>query len=299
MYLSCRAWKKPNRYGTAMHLDGRRLALGLPAVIGTLIVIAAVAASRAGADASPHANTQAPAVTKTVLVVGDSVAKLFSDDFVEAAGKHGYAVVTAAHPGCPAIGFGKVYSTGVKFKRNTCSEVVRTQDAMVEKYRPALVIWWSRYEVAPRLGPDGKVLPLGSSAYWRTEQASLEQRARALTARGARLVTIQIEPPGPALAVRNPSEKHFLVGQTLLHRWGVVKAWDAFLASHRGPTVFSISVDSLICHDAKNPCNDSLPNGETARPDGIHYSDTAQRLLAPPIFDAVWRIARLEPATSP
>ena len=154
----------------------------------------------------------------------------------------------------------------------------RTQD--IKKYRPALVIWWSRYEVGPRLGPDGKVLPLGSRAYWRAQQASFEERARALTKRGARLVTVQIEPPGPALAARNPSEKYFLVGQTLLHRPDVVNAWNAFLASHKGPTVFSISIDHLVCHDAKSPCDDTLPNGETARPDGVHYSTAAQRVLA-------------------
>ena len=170
---------------------------------------------------------------------------------------------------------------------------------MIDTYQPALVIWWSRYELAPRLGPDGKVLPLGSRAYWRAQQASFEERARALTKRGARLVAVQIEPPGRVLAARNPSEKNFLVGRTLLHRPDVVNSWNAFLARHKGPRVFSISIDRLVCQDAKSPCDDTLPNGETARPDGVHYSDTAQRLLAPPIFDAAWRIARLEPATSP
>ena len=120
---------------------------------------------------------------------------------------------------------GKVYSSGVRFKHNTCLKVVGLQDQMIDMYRPALVIWWSRFELAPRLGPDGRVLPLGSRAYRRAQQASFEKRVRALTKRGARLVTVQIEPPGRALAVRNPAEKYFLVGQTLLHRRDVESDW--------------------------------------------------------------------------
>jgi hypothetical protein len=161
------------------------------------------------------------------------------------------------------------------------------------------VIWWSRYEVAPRLGADGKVLPLGSRAYWRAQQASFDERVRALTKGGARLVAVQIERPGRALAARNPSERGFLVGQTLLHRRDVVNRWNAFLASHKGPKVFSISIDALVCHDAANACDDTLPNGEPARPDGIHYSHAAAIPLAAQIFKATLRIAQLEPARTP
>jgi hypothetical protein len=153
------------------------------------------------------------------------------------------------------------------------------------------VIWWSRYELAPRLGRDGKVLPFASRAYWRAQEASFEERAHALTSRGARLVAIQIERPGRALAARNPSERQLLVGQTLLHRMDVVNTWNSFLASHRGPKVFSISIDGLVCHDSADPCDDRLPGGEAARPDGIHYTDAAMRLLAPQIFEAAWKAA--------
>ena len=75
-----------------------------------------------------------------------------------------------------------------------------------------------------------------------------------------------------------------------------MSGWNAFLADHKGPTVFSTSIDRLVCHDTRTPCNDRLPSGEPARPDGVHYSDAARRLLGPQIFDAVWRAAQLEPA---
>ena len=75
-----------------------------------------------------------------------------------------------------------------------------------------------------------------------------------------------------------------------------MKTWNAFLASHTGPTVFSISVRGLVCHDAKDPCDDRLASGEPARPDGVHYSETARQLFAPSIFEAAFRAAGLEPA---
>jgi hypothetical protein len=281
-----------------MPSGGRGIRTVLPPAVGTLMAIAlvaiAVVASVAGADASPLTKTQVPAVTKSVLLVGDSVPKMFANDFAQAAAEHGYGLVSAARGGCPATGVAKVFSSGKRWKKHTCSpRVVIEQDAMVAKYRPALVIWWSRYELAPRNGPDGKVLPLGSRAYLRAQEASFDKRVSALTRLGARLVTVQIEPPGRDLAVRNPLEKHFLVGQTLLHRRDVVNAWNAFLASHKGPMVFSISIKHLVCRDARSPCDDRLANGESARPDGVHYSETAQHLLAPLIFEEAWRVSQL------
>jgi hypothetical protein len=280
-----------------MHRTRRRLALG--PVMVALIAVAGVVALQAGADISPAASASIAPASSTILLVGDSVPLSFANEFVDLAAEHGYALTSAAEGGCPATGVSKVYSSGAKFKNDTCAHVIGGQDAKIDKYRPALVVWWSRYELGPRVGPNGKALPLGSKAYLRAQKASFEERARALTSEGARLVTVQVEPPGPALAARNPTEKGFLVGQTLLHRPDVVKAWNAFLASHKGPQVFSVSVAGLICHNAKVPCDDSLPNGETARPDGVHYSATAQRQLAAPIFGAIWRSARLEPVASP
>ena len=189
------------------HASGGKAACARDACVLTLTALAAVIASRAVADVSAATNTPALAVTETVMLVGDSVPKSLADEFADAAAQYGYVVVSAAVAGCPATGVGKVYSSGKRFKTNTCEKVVGQQDAMIERERPALVIWWSRYELAPRLGPDGKVLPLGSRAHLRAQQASFEVRARALRKQGARLVTVQIEPPGRPLAARNPSEK--------------------------------------------------------------------------------------------
>ena len=301
--LSYHAVEKPIRYGAiGRHLKLRWIAVLLPAALGTLIVInTSVVVPHAGAEISavtmPGAN--AAPVTKTVILVGDSVPQGLADEFAEAAAKHDYVVIAATAGGCPATAVGKVLSSGKHLGKNTCPTVAAKQDAKVAKYRPAVVIWWSRYELAPRLGPDGRVMPLGSRAYIRAQEASFEKRAAALTKLGARLVAVQIEPPGPDLAVRNPPERYFLVGQTLLHRRDLVNAWNAFLAGHKGPKVFSISIDHLVCHDTGIPCDDRLANGETARPDGVHYSDRAGRRLAAQILEAALRITRLASRPTP
>jgi hypothetical protein len=57
--------------------------------------------------------------------------------------------------------------------------------------------------------------------------------------------------------------------------------------------VFSISIKHLVCHDDRVPCDDRLANGNSARPDGVHYSDAAGRRLAPQILAAALHVARL------
>ena len=73
-----------------MPLDGGRLASALLAMVA-VIAFATVVASRAGAGV-----TQLSEVTKTVLLVGDSVPKSFADEFADAAAEHDYVVVSAA-----------------------------------------------------------------------------------------------------------------------------------------------------------------------------------------------------------
>jgi len=300
--LSYHFVEKPIRYGTiGRHLSGRRVAVLLPAVLAALIAInMSVVVPHAGAEIQIVTNHGAPpaAVTKTILLVGDSVPQVLTDEFAAAAARDHYVVIGATAGGCPATAVGKVLSTGEYLGNNTCPMVAARQDAKVAKYRPALVLWWSRYELAPRLGANGKVMTIGSEPYSRAQKASFAKRTAALTKLGARLVAIQIEPPGPALAAHNPTERQFLVGQTLLRRWDMVQAWNAFLARHKGPKVFSISIMHLVCHNWKTPCDDRLADGESARPDGIHYSEKAGRRLTPEILAAAERAAHLQPGSA-
>ena len=299
--LSYHAVEKPIRYGAiGARLRGWRVAAALPVVLGVLIALdTAFVVPHAGAQiqiAGGGRGSTPLTVTKTIVLVGDSVPQYTSDEFSDAAAKYGYVVIKATAGGCPATAVPKIYSNGQPFKNDVCSRMAAVQDAAIKKYRPALVLWWSRYELDWRIGKNGKVLRLGSRAYERVQQASFDKRVSALTRLGARLVAIQIEPPGHDLAVRNPGEHYLLFGQTLLHRPDVVHKWNAFLARHKGPTVFSISIRNLVCHNSRSPCDDRLPNGHTARPDGIHYSAAAARILVPKILARALRTAGLEPA---
>jgi peptidoglycan/LPS O-acetylase OafA/YrhL len=302
--LSYHAVEKPIRYGAVgAHLRGARIAVALPVVLGALIALnVAFVVPHAGAEIQIGGKGPAATVnvTKTIVLVGDSVPQELSEELSAAAEKQGYVLIRATAGGCPATGAEKFYSDGSPFRTNHCSKVVPPrQDAAIAKYRPALVLWWSRYELASRVGKNGKVLRLGSKAYERVQQASFDKRVRALTRLGARLVAVQIEPPGLALAARNPGEHYFLVGQTMLHRPAVVDAWNSFLARHEGPRVFSISIRRLVCRGWRSPCDDRLADGHTARPDGIHYSREAGRALAPKVVTRALRAAGLEATAGP
>ena len=190
--------------------------------------------------------------------------------------KRGYVVLRATAGGCPATGISKAYSSGEKFKHEDLCEGDPERTGLKNQEVPARArhLVEPLNQSAPGSGRTGNVLPLGSRAYRRAQQASFEERARVLTQpRSASRHRPDRAPRGRLRQTGIPRKRGTSSpGQTLLHRPDVVNAWNAFLARHKGPKVFSISIDHLVCHDAKSPCDDSLPNGETARPDGVHYS---------------------------
>lgn len=47
----------------------------------------------------------------------------------------------------------------------------------------------------------------------------------------------------------------------------------------------SISIDGLVCHDSASPCNDRLPGGVLARPDGTHYGPAAAPAIARAVIE--------------
>ena len=301
--LSYHLVEKPIRYGrVGMRLRGMRIALVLPATLGILLVlnVTQVVAHAGAAIQLPGVGpTGAPTkVTKTIVLVGDSVPGFFAPELADAAAKYGYTVVSATSAGCPATAVKKVYSNGWPFPQNRCPLVAGRQDATVRQYDPALVLWWSRYEVTSRLGMNGRLLRLGSPAYQRAQHAAFDSRVAALTRLGARVVAVQIEHPGVELALHDPPERYILFGPTLLHNWTIVRKWNEFLASHHGPRVYSIEINSVVCHKPlwDNTCGDRLPDGQSARPiDGIHYVTAAGPVLAPVIIVRALRTAGLPP----
>ena len=78
----------------------------------------------------------------------------------------------------------------------------------------------------------------------------------------------------------------------LIHATSAQDTWNRFLASHTSGDVRSISIQNLVCKDAKSPCNDRLPDGSLARPDGTHYAPAAASIVARAVIDRALAVLR-------
>jgi hypothetical protein len=160
-------------------------------------------------------------------------------------------------------------------------------------YRPALVIWWSRYELADRVDAHGRPVPFATAAYWALQRQAFARRTAALTRAGAIVVAVQIERSGLGISTRcRPSDCGPFVSR-LVHATTAQDVWNSFLASHTTGSVRAISIEALVCHDTASPCNDRLPGGELARPDGTHYSAAAAPTVATAVINRSLAVAGL------
>lgn len=270
-------------------------------LIGLLLLAAVVAglsgpppvrAGAAGAD-TRHAPTGIDGTRNVIMLVGDSVPKYMWRAFEAAATTYGYHVVSATVGSCPATGALVVDENGIANKSNCPKAVPLRQNAVLKHFRPALVIWWSRYEVADRRWPDGTQLLTGSQEYWRAQQLAFQRRVNGLTSLGGKVVAVEIERLG--IGVNDRCER--LTCGPLIRRLAFETAipdrWNWFLEQHRGRTVFSISINDAVCHDQASPCNDRLANGELARLDGVHYVPAAKPAVARRIVRAALRVSGL------
>src|SRR5581483_536783 len=211
-----------------------------------------------------------------------SVPQRLAPDLARAAGRYGYVVISATRGSCPATGVAVVGVRGKPWGAGeTCAtDVPARQDAAITMYRPALVIWWSRYELADRVDAQGRPVPFASPAYWKLQQQAFATRTAALTRDGAIVVAVQIERSGLGMATRCRPQSCGPFLRRLITATAAQSAWNAFLASHTSGPVRSISIQTLVCHNAASPCNDRLPDGSPARPDGTHYSAEASPAIA-------------------
>ena len=81
--------------------------------------------------------------------------------------------------------------------------------------------------------------------------------------------------------------------ERLINATAAQDTWNAFLASHTAATVRSISIQNLVCKDTASPCNDRLPDGSLARPDGTHYAPEAAPVVARAVIDRSLAVAGL------
>jgi hypothetical protein len=278
---SYRFVESPIRYGTiARFLAPRRTFVVLTAVLTTLFVLDR-------GMVVPHAGASLGRTTKTIVLVGDSVPQRLSPDLAAAAAEHGYVVISATRGSCPATGVALVDAAGKPWGPGTqcATDVPSRQDAAVAAYRPALVIWWSRYELADRVDTRGRPVLFGTAAYWALQQQAFARRAAALTRDGAQVVAVQIERSGLGISARCSPSRCGSFLHRLVDATAAQDVWNSFLASHTSRPVRSITIQSLVCHDARSPCNDRWPDGALARPDGTHYDGAAASIVARAVID--------------
>src|SRR5581483_12235857 len=224
-----------------------------------------------------------------------SVPQRLAPDLARAAGRYGYVVISATRGSCPATGVAVV---GVRGKPWGAGDVCATdvparQNAAIARYRPALVIWWSRYELADRVDAHGRPVPFASPTYWKLQRQAFAARSAALTRDGAIVVAVAIERSGLGMATRCAPQECGPFLRRLVSATGAQDTWNAFLASHRSGRVRSITIQRLVCHNNASPCNDRLPDGTLARPDGTHYSAEIAPVVAQAVIARSLRVADL------
>jgi peptidoglycan/LPS O-acetylase OafA/YrhL len=292
--LSYHLVETPVRYGTlSRFLPPRRVLVVVPCVLGLMFLVSSsVVVPRAGAALGR--------VTRTIVLVGDSVPQRLAPELARAAARYRYVVVSATRGSCPATGVAVVGVTGKPWGAgDVCAtDVPARQDGAISRYRPALVIWWSRYELADRVDAHGRPVRFASPAYWKLQKQAFATRTAALTRDGAIVVAVQIERSGLGMRTRCTPAKCGPFLRRLVSATAAQNTWNAFLASHTSGHVRSISIQSLVCHDAASPCDDRLADGSAARPDGTHYSPEAAPVVAEAVIARSLAAAGLPRATA-
>src|SRR5262245_42216497 len=274
--LSYHLVEKPLRYGNPSRLlVPRRTVVAVPLVLGAMFLLnTSVVVPQAGAARGR--------VTRTIVLVGDSVPQRLAPELARAAARERYVVISATRGSCPATGVEVVGVTGSPWGAGEAcaTDVPARQDAAVARYRPALVLWWSRYELADRVDAAGRPVRFASPVYWALQEHAFAKRTAALTRDGAVVVAVQVERSGLGMSTRCTPAKCGPFLERLIKATAAQDTWNAFLASHTSGAVRSISIEQLVCHDSASPCNDRLADGSLARPDGTHYSAAAAPFVA-------------------
>ena len=288
---SYRFVESPIRYGrVAKFLLPRRALVALAATLTALFLVDHSAVV-------PYAGAALGKTTKTIVLVGDSVPQRLAPELSAAAAQLGYVVISATRGSCPASGVALVDARGRPWGPGAqcATDVPARQDAAIAAYRPALVVWWSRYELADRVDARGRPVPFGSPSYWALQRQAFDRRTAALTRQGAIVVAVQIERSGLGIATRCSATACGPFLRRLVHGTAAQDVWNSFLASHTTGKVRSISIESLVCHNRASPCNDRLTRGGLARPDGTHYGAASAPLVARAVIERSLAVAGLPP----
>ena len=234
---------------------------------------------------------------KIIMLVGDSVPARLTEKLDEYASTKGWHVVSAAKGSCPALGIWVADPDGKSFGRGeSCRDDIKPlQQQTLKNYKPSVVIWWSRYEIADRFDTQGNHLNPTQSAFWQAQESDLQTQIRQLTPGNTQLLFIPIEPTGVGISSRCNSTKCHWFLRRLISSEGVgfQKQWNSILktSADQSPNVEYFDVTSKVCHDNNIPCNDLIA-GKTARSDGTHYVGLGVDAVVPAIINRAIAVAK-------
>ncbi|MDO5710866.1 MAG: SGNH hydrolase domain-containing protein, partial [Micrococcales bacterium] len=259
----------------------------------------------AAAAPLPSATQGSGPAAHTILVVGDSVMRRLAPQLAQTAADRGLVIASAARGGCSALDVVVVDGSGTPNYACT-QEVPATQSTLLARSQAATVVWWSRYELADRLGAGGELLRAGTPAFWTAQREALARTVDRLTAQGATLVVVEVDRIGVGIDSRcTPMDCDPLLAR-LRNDDGLRVTWNRLLAERAASDdrVRLVRMDDLYCRDTANPCDDHLPirtspagdfagptGSELARPDGSHFAAHAIPGVSAALLDRVARAA--------
>jgi hypothetical protein len=220
----------------------------------------------------------------TLGVIGDSVARDYAYYLARELGPEGVRVVDGAVPNCPAGTLPQIQQVRgmMRLPRGgLCPKFVLTkQSALVEEFRPKVILWHSIVEIYDLY--DGKMKVASGSQEWKQKVlAQWEDTLTRITRNGARVVTVlplwyerslpaTLDAPGASI------EKL----RDLYTRWA---------SSHRD-RVTLVDVAPVACPSGP-PCGPV--NGVDFRPDNTHFDDAGGSRVAAYLKSHVPALARL------
>ena len=278
-------------------------------------------AGLATAPATGEVAQAGPTPPSRVLLVGDSVPLQLYGAFAEYGETRGVRVINGAHGGCSASGLVTVNPDGTPYNPGiprmpgapagpVCAGVPQDQKDLIASEKPDVVLWWSRYEYADLLGPDGKPVRARDPGYRALQASAFDAAVERLTAGGATLVVMQPEPTGMRTAERcTPDRRTEATGECaaflvrLRYDDDVRRAWIDILRAKaaKDRRVRLVSIADLFCRNSANPCDDRLPlavggafpppAADAARPDGSHFAAAPRPTVATTALDRALRAA--------
>jgi peptidoglycan/LPS O-acetylase OafA/YrhL len=238
------------------------------------------AAGRAWCARTPAAS----AASAVVVAAGDSTSRALDPGLRDVAEERGWRYVQAGQGGCPLVPLvpmvaGETRATVLR-RRRCAPEIAALLDAVAREERPDVWIVSDRHLLLPLPGNSGEPIAPDDPRRDRVIREALRGTLARLTARGAAVVIVAMAPPAqPVACAADPrgdvcgSYVYTLADPATTHLNRIYRA-----VARELPRVWMVSVNDLLCPGGTCPAQ---VGGRLARYDGVHFTKTVSRAVAP------------------